>query len=108
MADVLDFPQGDKPDFLIGPFEEMRVIVEGRQMPLLTAFREGGKFWLVCDHRFACGPFDTEAQAYQAAMLAGQCMAVTAGYAHLGAETKERPFAPKSQGISTEPTGAMQ
>lgn len=82
-----------QPNLLIGPFREYRVIVEGRAMPLLTGFREGDKIWLVVDGRFACGPFG-EDEARQAAILAGQAMAVTAGYPHLGAESKAQPFAP--------------
>jgi hypothetical protein len=101
---VVDFPDPPKrPDLLIGPFTEHRVVVEGRLMPLMTGFREGGKIWLVVDRRFACGPFDEE-QAHQAAMLAGQAMAVTAGYPHLGATSKDQPFAPTCSELSTDPT----
>lgn len=81
------------PELLCGPFEEYRVIVDGRRMPLLTGYKDGDNFWLVVDNRFACGPFD-EASAHQAARLAGQCMAICKGYPHLGADTKDQPFAP--------------
>jgi len=92
---IVNFPDPPKqPDLLIGPFEEYRVVVDGRVIPLLTGFREGDKIWLVADHRFCCGPFSTEEDARQAARLAAQCMAVTQGYPHLGAETKSKPFAP--------------
>lgn len=97
---IIDFPEPPKlPELLIGPFQEHRVVVEGRLMPLLTGFREGDKIWLVVDNRFACGPFGEE-EAHQAALLAGQAMAVTAGYPHLGAASKEQPFAPQCSEIS--------
>jgi hypothetical protein len=98
---VTDFPSPPKqPDLLAGPFDEWRVIVDGRVMPLLTGFREGDAFWLVVDHRFACGPFPTEEIARQAARLAGQAMAVMAGYPHLGADGKSQPFAPQCSEIA--------
>lgn len=100
---VTQFPDVPKqPDLLVGPFEEYRVIVQGRQMPLLTGFREGDKIWLVVDHRFCCGPFDEEG-ARQASLLAGQAMAVTSGYPHLGAHDKSRPFAPECMSIDPVP-----
>lgn len=102
MSDVLNFPEPPKrPSLLIGPFEEHRVIVDGRLMPLLTGFREGDKIWLVVDGRFICGPFGEE-EAHQAAILAGQAMAVTAGYPHLGAASKDQPFAPLCSELSTK------
>ena len=100
---VTRFPERPaQPDLLIGPFSEHRVIVEGRIMPLLTGFREGDKIWLVVDHRFACGPFG-EDEARQAAILAGQAMAITAGYPHLGAPSKDQPYPPGSTKIDTLP-----
>jgi hypothetical protein len=45
------------------------------------------------DHRFSCGPFD-EAQAYQAALLAAECMAISTGYASLHCQER-KPFAPR-------------
>jgi hypothetical protein len=83
-------------DLLIGPFEEYRVVVDGRVVPLLTGFREGDAYWLVVDHRFACGPFPTQEIARQAAICAGQAMAVTAGYSHLEADDKTQPFAART------------
>lgn len=96
---IVNFPDTPaRPDMLIGPFQEYRVIVDGRLMPLLTGFREGDKVWLVVDHRFACGPFSEE-EANQAARLAGQAMAITAGYPHLGADSKSQPFASQCSSI---------
>ena len=98
---VTKFPEPPKmPELLCGPFETYRVVVDGKAMPLLSGFKEGNKIWLVADGRFACGPFD-EAQAHQAARLAGECMAVMAGYPNLRADTKKQPFAPTIIGIDS-------
>jgi hypothetical protein len=86
-------PESPSPLF-VGPFQENRVVVEGRWLPHLTGFRDSEGFWLVVDRRFACGPFPTQEIARQAAICAGQAMAVTAGYPHLAAESKDQPFAP--------------
>lgn len=86
-------PEVQEPLF-VGPFMENRVIVDSLELPLLTGFKDQEGYWLVVDRRFACGPFPTEEIARQAALCAGQAMAVTAGYPHMGAQTKDRPFAP--------------
>lgn len=100
---VTQFPEPEKmPDLLVGPFQKWEVRVMGRKLPLLTGYREGDKIWLVCDDRLAAGPF-SEAEAYQAAMLAGQCMAVITGYPNLEAEKKMEYFAPKMTGLSSIP-----
>jgi hypothetical protein len=96
-------PQPARPDLLIGPFQEWRVLVDGRVMPLLTGFREDDKIWLVVDNRFACGPFGEE-EARQAARLAGQAMAITAGYPHLGADSKAQPFAASAVALNKPPS----
>lgn len=94
-------PPADQPALLIGPFEEWRVQVEGRMIPRLTGFREGDKVWLVVDRRFS-GKFSTEEDARQAAILIAQASAIAEGYAHLAAETKERPFAPIGMQITAQ------
>lgn len=94
MDNVTDFPAPPRqPDLLVGPFENWVVVVDGKQLPHLSGYREGDKYWLVVDHRFGCGPFSEE-DARQAARLAGQAMAVISGYPHLGADSKDMPFAP--------------
>ena len=93
---VTQFPKPtDKvPEILIGPFEEYRVVVDGRKIPKLTGHREAdGKIWLTVDHRLT-SYFSTEEDAYQAAILAANAMAVGAGYPFYGADNKEMPFAP--------------
>lgn len=86
-------PQQEPPELLVGPFEEWRVMVEGRVIPRLTGYREGDKICLVVDRRFvAC--FSPE-DARQAASLIAEALAIGEGYAWLGSENKDRPFAPK-------------
>lgn len=105
---VTQFPKPPEKqiEFLIGPFEEYRVKVDGRGIPKLTGNRDAdGKYWLTVDHRITAY-FSTEEDAYQAAVLAANAMAVGAGYSHAGAESKDMPFAPRMNcigSVSTEP-----
>jgi hypothetical protein len=100
---VTSFPSlAPQPDLLIGPFEEWRVVVDGRIIPHLTGFRNGDEFWLTVDHRLTAGPF-TEEGARQAAWLAGNAMAVASGYPWLGATSKDRPFASQGMAIDSLP-----
>ena len=103
MDNVINMPVKVMPDLLIGPFEKWEVVVDGRKMPLLSGFKEGEKYWLVVDSRFACGPFE-EGQAHQAARLAGECMAITSGYPNLRADDKTQPFAPFLVGLIGVPS----
>ena len=89
---VVEFPKEEVPEVLIGPFTQYRVTVEGRIIPGLTGWKEGDTTWLCVDGRFG-QPFTREG-AYNAAILIAQAMAIAQGYAHLGAESKDRPFAP--------------
>lgn len=93
MSNVVPMPPAPKqPDLLVGPFEEWRVQVDGRIIPRLTGRYEGDRIALVVDHRFSAS-FSKE-DAYQAAWLIAQAMAIGEGYSHLGAASKEQPFAP--------------
>lgn len=90
-ANIVDFPQA--PDPLVGPFSEYRVVVEGRQIPMLTGFHEGDKTFLVLDHRLSIGV--PKELASQVAWFAASCLAVGQGYSHIGAASKDMPFAPQ-------------
>jgi len=90
------------PEWLIGPFEEYRVLVEGRQIPKLTGLRcTDGTVHLSVDHRF-CGIFSTENDAQQAAYLIANALAIGSGYPCLSAANKDQPFAPIAQEVSLE------
>ena len=79
-------------DPLIGPFSYHGVVVEGRLVPFMTGFYDGDSIALVVDGRFSISvPRDL---AYQVAWLCAEAIAVASGYSHLGAENKDKPFAP--------------
>lgn len=88
---VLEFKKNELPPLLIGPFEEYRVIVDGRIVPNLTAFKEGDDIALVVDHRFS-STFSPD-RARDVAYLIAQASAVASGYSHFCADSKDHPFA---------------
>jgi hypothetical protein len=98
---VVQLQQPEPPELLIGPFKVWKVQVDGRIIPRLTGFHDGDKIAIIVDGRFSHS-FAKE-DAYQAAWLIAQAMAIGQGYAHLGADNKERPFAPQGCAISSLP-----
>lgn len=101
-ADVTEFPKREIPDLLIGPFvDTYKVMVEGRIIPRLSGFHDGDKIALVVDGRWMHS-FNKD-DAYGAAHLIAQAMAVAEGYPHMGALTKEQPFAPLGSQIDGVP-----
>lgn len=97
MDNVTEFPApAAQPEFLFAYHEMDRVQIEGRIIPHLTGSRNGDMVTLCVDRRFNVDfPADI---ARQAAWLIAQALAVGAGYPHLGATSKDMPFAP----IATE------
>lgn len=84
-------PPTSAPDFLIGPFEEYRVVLEGKLIPNLTAFREGDSICLVLDRRLSISvPKD---RAYDVAWLVANALAIGAGYPCFTADRKTEAFA---------------
>lgn len=94
MSDVVSFPPPPpKPELLVGPFSEWRVIVEGRQIPRLTGEKlDDNLTTLTVDRRFSIDVPD--AIAPQVAWLVAQALAIGEGYTHLAAEQKGHGFAP--------------
>ena len=92
MDNITEFPAPPKTEWMIGPFEEYRVMVEGRVIPKLTAYKDGNLIGLVVDKRFSISL--PEDQAKTVAWLVANALAIGAGYSHLGAESKDQPFAP--------------
>jgi len=90
---IVEFPSMKPPSFLVGPFQEWRVQIDGRIIPRLTGFREGDRVWLVLDRRFGleCA---NESIAYQTAAFVANALAIGEGYSNYGAEAKGQPFAP--------------
>ena len=96
---VVEFPRETPPSLLVGPFQEWRVIVQGRAIPKLTGYKhEDGRVSLTVDHRFGAD-FPNEEVAAQAAWLIGQAMAIGAGYSNLEADSRDMPFAPRSMQV---------
>lgn len=93
---VVEFPRETPPALLVGPFQYYQVIVQGRAVPGLTGYkRDDGTVALTVDGRFGAD-FPSEEVAASAAWLIAQAAAVAAGYSHLEADNKDRPFAPRS------------
>ena len=93
---IVEFPQA--PELLVGPFQEWRVVVDGRFVPRLDGRADGDDIWLTVDRRFTAKfPKDL---AYQAAALIAEAMAICSGYPHFGADSKAQPFAPIAIGVS--------
>jgi hypothetical protein len=90
---VTQFPEPTKPpEFLVGPFERYKVLIEGRVIPGLTAQPHDDAVTLIVDERF--GVTFPKAIALDAAWLIAQALAVGSGYSSLSAEIPGRPFAP--------------
>lgn len=86
-------PPAGPPEFMIGPFTEYRVVIEGRKIPHLTAFNDGDGVALVIDNRLSVTvPKD---RAYDICWLIANAMAVAQGYPCLSSENKDQPFAPQ-------------
>lgn len=94
MNDVLQFPEkkDGPPDFIIGPFEENRVVLEGKLIPKLTAQREGDNISLCLDNRLSIAV--PKEAAYDVAWLVANAMAIGAGYPCFTADRKTEAFAP--------------
>jgi hypothetical protein len=90
---VISFPTEQPPELLYGPFEEYRVVVDGRSIPKLTGRENGDTVDFTLDHRF--GLTVPKELAHQVAWFVANAMAIGAGYSHLGAESKQKPFAPR-------------
>ena len=89
---VLQFPERQgAPEFMIGPFQEWRVVLEGKLIPHLTAYKDGDDIGLVLDNRLSISvPKD---RAYDVAWLLANALAIGAGYACFTADEKFKPFA---------------
>lgn len=96
---VTAFPTPKLVEWIVGPFEEYRVVLEGRKIPRLTAQRhEDGRVTLILDGRFGLDCANNEI-AYSTADFVATALAIGQGYPCYTAETKKRPFAPKCMQI---------
>lgn len=100
---IVTLPEKKKLEWIVGPFEEWRVVIDGRMIPKLTAYRQtDGRVTLSLDHRFIIDLPD-EGLAYQVAAFAANAMAIGKGYPWSGAESKQQPFAPQAHAIEKAP-----
>jgi hypothetical protein len=100
MTNVVDFPKQEIPDMKGPERTGYSVIIDNRKIPKLHMYDRGDSVEFILDGRLAFEfPSDL---AYHAATFAANAMAIGAGFAFLGAETKERPFAPQCFGISLD------
>lgn len=96
MSNVVDI---DYTKDMFGPKNAgHQIIVEGRAIPGLTGWVEGDEVFLCIDNRMTVPVRKQDAQ--QVAWFVANAMAVASGYAFVGAETKDRPFAPLVSGIT--------
>lgn len=100
------FEEMRSADLLVGPFEEWRVMVDGRVIPRLTGWREGDLTWLAVDGRFACSV--PHAHAREVAYVLANALAVGAGYSHAGAESRDMPFAPRGHELEPPHDGGLK
>lgn len=101
MSDVLDFPKIAQEPWHYPYHEADRVIIEGRQIPKLTAMADGDHVLIILDGRLSISV--PQALGRQVAWLAANALAIGAGYSHLGAESKGTPFAPVVIGLGQLP-----
>ena len=86
-------------DWLVGPFETWRVVIDGRVIPRLAGCYDGDKIMLVVDGRFGAS-FPRGEIAENAAALIAQALAVGEGYASMSAEGRGRPFAARCREVT--------
>ncbi len=88
-------PLTEPPEWIIGPFESWRVVIDGRMIPRLNAFRQtDGRVTLILDGRFLLD-LPSDGIARRVADFVANALAIGAGYPWMGADGKEMPFAPK-------------
>lgn len=99
---VEQFPKREAPS-IAGPIRQgTDVIIDGRAIPNMHCLEGETETTIVIDGRLSF-TFPRE-WAYLAASMAANAMAVGAGYASLGAETKDRPFAPQAVELGEVPS----
>jgi hypothetical protein len=79
------------------------VIVEGREIPLLKAYEkpDSDEVVIVLDGRFSLDTNKKEMQQWL--WLMANAIAIGQGYSHVGAESKDQPFAPQVHTLTELP-----
>lgn len=102
MSNITEFPKKEQADWHMPFHEADRVVIEGRMIPKLTARPEGDDVAIILDGRLSISV--PKALGRQVAWLVANALAIGEGYPYLGAETKDRPFAPQSMQIEGIPS----
>lgn len=107
MSNVTDFPTSPEAtiDSLIAGMKGPRraghtVIMEGRAIHRLTMLDEGDEVCLILDGRLAINA--PREWAWLVANFAASALAIGEGYCHIGAETRDRPFAPRIMELGSD------
>lgn len=103
---VINFPTGGAPEkgaSIVGPPRTGNaVIVDSRVIPQLHCYEHGENIEIILDGRFSVTV--PALLAYEVAWMIANALAIGSGYPYMGAETKDRPFAPIYRGLDTPPT----
>lgn len=89
---ITEFPKEEPLEFMMGVMKYCPVIIEGRKIPGLQAWKEGDKTFILVDDRIAISV--PNESAYEVCYIVATALAVGAGYTHIHAKTKDRCFAP--------------
>lgn len=76
-------------------------VVEGREIRQLRVYEEGDQINIILDNRLSIAV--PEQLAVSVCWLIANALAIGAGYSHMGAESKDHPFAPKVVGLDNLP-----
>jgi hypothetical protein len=90
---VIDFPGSAAPDMFGPKISGHTLIVDGRAIPKFRILRSPRGVEFILDGRWSYE--FPEDWAYLAASMAANAMAIGAGYAFLGSDSREQPFAPQ-------------
>lgn len=89
---VTQFPETKAPDFMMGAMKKYPVIIEGRKIPGLQAWKEGERTFILVDDRIAVSVLNE--CAYDVCFIVASALAIGAGYANIHSENRDRCFAP--------------
>ena len=92
MVEVTQLPIAKAEPWHFPCAEADRVMIEGRLIPKLRARDQGDEVSIILDGRF-CVDVPKEL-GRSVAWLVANALAIGQGYAYLGSESKDRPFAP--------------
>lgn len=90
---ITRMPPPEYPNIFVGPFEEYRVVLDGRMIPKLTGLKRASGNSLTLDNRFLLENIPDELLIPVAHMIAN-ALAIGGGYSCFSADAKDTSFAP--------------